>query len=145
MKFDSVVKKYLDTLKENFDDARRQASRWGFNFIDKVDIGDFELGLFVQPGDFYQISLNVKGSNFITDQQLTGVEANPTFWRDFLQVERQLASWIREHDDLPHRIGSMNNRKLRIYKRMIDRRSRILSAGPITDIYFPITVKAQPD
>lgn len=147
MKFDELYNLLIfPIITEDFEKDRDMAEQWGFDFVKKVEIGDWEVGLFFSPSgmsgindSFYQISLNRKGFGFIEDQDNKNVPVNKNFISDFRRVESLLEKWIEEYDQHDHYVGSMNDRKLRTYKKLLDRYANTIRAGEIEGIYFQLS------
>lgn len=142
-KFNSL----LLTLLEGFDEDRTTAESGGYIFVDKREVGEFEVSLFkTDPshpmGKFYQVGLNVKGSGFFSDQGNRDVAVNKNFIKDFREVVKVIELWLNEHSKMI-RIGSNTKSKTLIYKKMIERYTD-MSTGDIVDNgyfnYFNVTL-----
>ena len=125
-------------IRESFeDDVAIVKSEAGNKLIDKRVIGDFEIGLF-KASHYYQMSLNLKGYSFINDQHRNDVPTSKgNIMKNLREIVKIAEGWVSKYSDAPHYIGSMNDSKLKLYHKLIQRFSN-LRVSDIEGIYFRI-------
>ncbi len=134
-KFKDVITK----IEESFEDDVVTLKQVGYEFIDKAVVDDFEIGLFKQKlGDFYETSLNLKGYSFWFDQHRNDVPISKgNIMKNLREIVKIAEGWVSKYSDAPHYIGSMNDSKLKLYHKLIQRFSN-LRVSDIEGIYFRI-------
>lgn len=134
--------KLIDLIEESFEDDIRMISSGGATLHAKEEVDGWIISLIRNeegpphgpfPSEpFYQIALNHKDFGFVSDQFNKDVPVNKTAISGFKDIGHVITRWLQEYGS-EHEIwiGAMNPRKLRIYKRLISRFSKVIKSGDI--------------